>query len=125
MFRTYNGSGREPEAPVIPVGTPCPRPCLLHAQRFGRTPPWEAQAGVLLSHRQEPLGSITPEDLELEGFKYLPAFRFYWKQRYRAKGWRPWDTISVLEVRPMTFDDIPLMGSVLFDHLYGEWMVGE
>lgn len=126
MFRTYCARATSPERPVVPPDTVVPRSCLLYAVRFdgpGRSRRWEATPGVLLSHRQEPLGAITPEDLEAEGFKFLPAFRFYWKQRYRKFGWRPWDMVSVLEVRPWNVgvDDLDTQGRWLLEQLYGEW----
>lgn len=125
MFRTYSLSGRDLERPVVPPDTECPRPCLLFSARHDgprRSRRWKATPGVLLSHRQEPLGSITPDDLAREGFEFLPAFRFYWRQRYKKLGWRPWDMVSVLEVRPMTDLDMDDWGTWLFDQLYGEWL---
>lgn len=123
IFRTYSGMGGQRERPVVPPGTECPRPCLLYTVR-GRAKRWEAKPAVLLGHRQEPLGSITPEDLWAEGFEFLPAFRRYWKSRYPTVGWRPWDMVSVLEVRPMCQGDIDSLGVNVLGELVGEWMEG-
>lgn len=125
MFRCYSESGRDRTRPVVPADTECPRPCLLFSARHPkvlRARRWEALPGVLLSHRHEPLGSITPEDLAREGFEFLPAFRFYWKQRHKRLGWRPWDMVSVLEVRPMAQGDFDTLGEQLLYELYGEWL---
>lgn len=127
MFRTYNSSGSHPEYPVVPPGTECPRPCLLFAARHDgpkRSRRWEAVPGVLLAHRQEPLGSITPEDLVKEGHHFLPAFRFYWKQRYKRLGWRPRDMVSVIEVRPWDWrrHDFEEIGAWALRELYGDWL---
>lgn len=124
MFRTYSASGSERDRPVVPPGTECPRPCLLFTARHDgplRTRRWEALPGILLSHRQEPLGSITPEDLAAEGFEFLPGFRHYWKLRHKKLGWRPWDMVSVIEVRPFCEGDCDSMGSRLVDELIGEF----
>ena len=104
MFRAYNTSRRTPAAPVVPPGTECPRPCLLFTTRHNgplRSRRYEAVPGVLLSHRQEPLGAISREDAAREGFKTLAEFKWFWKSRYRTIGWRPHDLISVIEVRPL------------------------
>ena len=127
MFRAYNGrAGATRELPVIPSGTECPRPCLLFARRYegarGKDHRWDAIPGVLLSHRREPLGAISPEDLEREGFRFLPGFRFHWQRRYPTLGWRPWDFISVIEVRPLVEDDREWAATWLLDHVLGEWV---
>lgn len=124
MFRTYSRSGQDRSRPVVPPGTECPRPCLLFTARHNgplRSRRWEASPGVLLSHRQEPLGSITPPDLHDEGFEFLPAFRFYWQQRHKKLGWRPWDMVSVLEVRPLRPEDQAWAGEWLMTRMFGEW----
>lgn len=129
MFRSYGLSPAYPEKPLVPPDTACPRPCLLFAARHDgphRSRTWKATRGVLLSHRQEPLGAITSEDLVAEGFEFLPAFRFYWRQRYKRLGWRPWDMVSVLEVRPwepgVRASDDQVFGAWALQELYGEWL---
>lgn len=119
MFRAYSASKRDRSLSVVPPSTECPRPCLFFTQHgSGR---WEASPGVLLSHRQEPLGAITPEDLVREGFEFLPAFRWYWKKRYPKLGWRPRDMVSVLEVRPWEHGDRMEFAERLLVELFGEW----
>lgn len=123
MFRTY-GPGFDRERPVVPADTECPRPCLLFTERqvgAERQRQWRAVPGVLLAHRQEPLGSITPEDLAKEGRHFLPAFRYYWRDRYRNLGWRPWEMVSVLEVQPLDIED-EQWGLWALKQLYGEWL---
>lgn len=125
MFRTYSERGGNRETAVVPADTECPRPVLLYAVRHngpGRSRRWEAKTGILMSHRQEPLGSITPGDLALEGFEYLNAFRWTWKQRYKKTGWRPTDMVSVLQVRPVWPEDHDWIRDWAYDELYGEWL---
>lgn len=126
MFRCYSERKRDRCMPVVPPETECPRPCLLFSVRHNgpaRSRRWEAAPGVLLSHRQEPLGSITSDDLAAEGFEFLPAFRFYWQRRYRTVGWRPWEMVSVIEVRPCRSDggDDQRLADWLLEHLYGDF----
>lgn len=125
MFRAYAEKAGDRSRPLVPPDTETPRPCLLFAARHGVRKGYRMIPGVLLSHRQEPLGTISAEDLTAEGFEYLPAFKFYWKRRYRALGWRPWDLVSVLEVRPMQFEvdghDFDEFGWWAMEELYGEW----
>lgn len=125
MFRAYCERARDPSTPIVLPGTEVPRPCLLFATRYTGprgTKEYKAVPGVLIAHRQEPLGAISPEDLAAEGFKFLPAFRFYWKRRYQKLGWRPWDMVSVVEVRPVYEDDHTWVRDWIHDQLYAEWL---
>lgn len=126
QFRTYCERAANRERPVVPPDTVAPRPVLLYAVRHNgpaRSRRWEAVPGVLLSHRQEPLASISAEDLALEGYENLRAFRWAWKGRYRKLGWRPLDLVSVLEVRPLEWNgaDFETFGDWAMTELYGEW----
>lgn len=123
MVRTYSGA-KDRESPVVAPGTATPRPALLYSVRHngpGRSRRWEATPGVLLSHRQEPLGVISEEDLAREGFETLRAFKWSWKDRHRKLGWRPLDIVNVLEVRTVNPDDAEWTGDWLFTELFGEW----
>lgn len=132
QFRTYCARAGDRQRPVVPPDMEVPRPVLLYTARhngLNRARRWEAIPGILFAHRQEPLGSITFEDLAAEGFEFLPAFKFYWKRRYQKIGWRPTDLVSVLEVRPLRGSsdnevesvDEQWCGQWLLRQLYGEW----
>lgn len=118
MFRCLSSLPNTPEYPVIPIGTETPRPVLIWSKHGGRV---LAVPAVLLEHRMEPLGSITPEDLEAEGFEYLPAFRYRWKKRYPRYGWKPWAQVNVFRVRPWVPSDDAWIGQWLLKQLYGDW----
>lgn len=118
MFRWYSKG-----MAALPEGEPLPRPCLLYAARRSHGEgQWEAIPAVLVACRQEPLGSITPEDVEAEGFKFLPAFKWYWKLRNKRLGWRPFEMVNVYEVQPFTEDDTDWAAQWLVQRLYGEWL---
>lgn len=119
MFRWYaNGTAQ------LPAGETLPRPCLLYAARRVQAADerWVAMPGVLTACRTEPLGSIKAADVAAEGFEYLPAFRWYWKLRYKRLGWRPWDLVNVYEVRPLFEEDAEWAARWALDRLYGEWL---
>lgn len=123
QFRVYNESGRNPFAPVIPADTSCPRPCVLFAlRRVGEERRHETALGVLIAHRQEPLGAISTADLRIEGFETLSEFKWYWQARHVSRGWRPRDLVSVIEVRPMAGMDSKGFAAELMNDLYGEWL---
>jgi hypothetical protein len=126
IFRCYSERHIDRCDPVIAPDVEVPRPCLMFAVRHRHSPrgrTWEAIPGVLLSHRQEPLGAITKEDLALEGFERLVDFKAWWCKRYRTLGWRPWDAVSVIEVRPWNEADFSTWGEWSLRSLYGEWFV--
>lgn len=104
-----------------------PRPCLLFTQfrRHLRVDDrWEAVPAVLKSVRREPLGAITAEDLDREGFLYRQAFRYYWKtHRYPKSGWEPRRIVTVFEVCPWDVEWTEhAMEQWLLNELYGEWL---
>lgn len=118
MFRCFSRIPHDPEHSILPEGTETPRPVLIWSRTANRSLTTPA---ILLEHRMEPLGSITPEDLEAEGFEFLPAFRYRWKQRYPRAGWRPWAQVNVFKVRPWVPSDDAWIGQWLLKQLYGDW----
>jgi hypothetical protein len=80
--------------------------------------PVESVLLVLEDAWSEPLGAISDESLEAEGFASLAEFRRYWKNRKRETGWRPLSTVQVYCVRPFTQDDRLTMGQRLLELLY-------
>lgn len=122
MFRCFSQQPHHPEHSILPEETETPRPVIIWSRRgpHGATRTLATPA-VLLEHRMEPLGAITPEDLEAEGFEFLPAFRYRWKQRYPRYGWRPWAPVNVFRVRPWIPSDDAWIGQWLLQQLYGDW----
>jgi len=69
----------------------------------------------------EPLGAISQESLEAEGFATLDEFRAYWVGRYRgARGFRPLSKIAVYRVRPWQDGDVEHFGRSILMRLYGD-----
>lgn len=75
---------------------------------------------VLEDSWTEPLGAISPDSLEREGFADFAHFRRYWTGRTKTR-FRPLGRVQVFRVRPFTPDDIAVVGAVLFNRLYGEF----
>jgi hypothetical protein len=113
-FRASVGKNNVPR--LFSIQTPIP--VVAYAIRNGRH---DAKLMVLEELWQEPLGAISPESLEREGFASLAEFRTYWMARehrrfaptrqvfaYRNRRWEAWDA-----------DDL---AGRIFDHLYGEFL---
>lgn len=69
----------------------------------------------------EPVGAISPESLEREGFKSRAEFRSYWRKRYR-RAFQPEGMVQVYRLRPFEPADRAVLAERLFDHLYGEYV---
>jgi hypothetical protein len=121
MYRSYSDSWHGRHLPLIPEGEQYPRPAVIYS-RPPATTLRDVALAVILGFRQEPLGAISPEDLATEGFPTLNHFKRYWKARYRRWGYRPRDTISVVQLRPWTPEDNELQAQWLLQHLFGEWL---
>lgn len=122
MFRTYAGRIAKREESILPAGLVLPRPVVAFTQRNDRSKSRAAALMILEEHRQEPLGSISPADREREGFEFLGSFRWYWKQRHRTIGWRPWEMINVVVMRPPVKADWEWCGERLMNDLFEEWI---
>lgn len=112
-FRAGSGKGAVPQ--LFGVETPCP--VVAYTIRNGR---YEAQMMVLEALWQEPLGAISPESLEREGFKTFADFRTYWIERER-KRFRPTRQVFAYRVRQWAPRDADHLAGQLFRHLYGEF----
>jgi hypothetical protein len=66
----------------------------------------------------EPLGAITPESLEAEGFETFAEFRRYFCLREKTR-FRPTRKITVYKVRPWVEGDEQNFAKRLFERLYG------
>lgn len=101
-----------------------PRPVVVYSYRQidGGA---EHRLMVLTAIQKHPVGAISQEDIEAEGFTDLKEFRRYWKVRQNGSGqnFRPLSPCIAYYLRP--FDpatDPELMGNRLFEHLYGEYV---
>lgn len=98
----------------------CPTPVVGWMHR--RVGGYESRLLVLEATWQEPLGAISPESLEREGFQDIRSFRRYWMQRHN-KRFAPMQRVQVYRVRPFTGADEVTMGLQLLRKLYGEHVV--
>lgn len=78
--------------------------------------------GVVEEQWNEPLGAISPESLEREGFPDdLPGFRRYFSARYPRGGFRPLAGVVVQVVRTMNDDDATRTMLEMWEKLYGRY----
>lgn len=105
--------------------TPGPVVCFAW-RRHGRRDP-ETALMTLEAAWSEPLGAISPESLEREGFESLADFRRYWRDRYfgRQGPFKPLTIVQVYRVRPWAPTDRVDMADALLRHLYGFWLDGD
>lgn len=79
---------------------------------------YDAKLMVLEETWQEPLGAISAESLEREGFSDLAHFRRYWIGRERRR-FAPTRKVRVFRVRPWKETDREVFADRLFERLYG------
>jgi hypothetical protein len=70
----------------------------------------------------EPLGAISAESLEREGFRTRAEFRAYWRRRVHDRNYKPLTTVQVYRLRPFVPEDRAALADRMFDHLYGEYL---
>jgi hypothetical protein len=70
---------------------------------------------------REPLGAISEESLQREGFESLAHFRRYFIARTQHR-FRPLAAVQVYRLHPCTPEDTGELGKLLFHRLYGEWL---
>jgi hypothetical protein len=109
--------GYKSDVPQL-FGVNPPAPVVAYSIRNGR---YDAQMMVLEAIWQEPLGAISPESLEREGFKTFAEFRTYWLERER-KRFRPTRQVFAYRVRPWAPQDADTLAGRMFSHLYGEFL---
>lgn len=95
----------------------CPTPVVGYTMR--RVGGYESTLLVLEATWHEPVGAITPESLEREGFQSFAHFRRYWMERTK-KRFSPLQVVHVFQVRPLREEDHASMGLQLFRKLYRE-----
>lgn len=96
-------------------------PCAVVAYRHHSAYGYQSKLMVLERTWEEPLGSISPESLEAEGFRTFADFRGYWVSREKTR-FRPTRMIQVYVVRPFEQADVTDLGRSLFHRLYGEFL---
>lgn len=96
-----------------------PRPIVLYSTHPD-TGELSTALAVLEAAWQEPLGAITAESLEREGYPDLDSFRRYIKRRYPQTGFRPLTVVQVYRVRLWRDSDVADQGEWALRQLYGE-----
>jgi len=117
-FRSNTGRNKTPK--LWHVEPPMPVVAYVVDQQ-GRH---DARLMVLEDMRSEPLGAISPESLELEGFASLAEFRRYWMKR-EGRRFQPTRPVYVYRLRPWESGDAELMGRRLLERLYGDFVPQE
>jgi hypothetical protein len=93
-------------------------PTPVVSYRFHPAHGYDAKLMVLEDIWIEPLGAITPESLEAEGFETFAEFRRYFCLREKTR-FRPTRKITVYKVRPWEDADERRFADRLFERLYG------
>lgn len=100
---------------------PLPHPCVLYSPH-PTTGEISTALGMVTDRWVEPLGAISAESLELEGFPGdFAGFRRYFAQRYPKGGFRPLAKVIAYRVRPMTAEDVERESAAIWDRLYGQF----
>lgn len=97
-----------------------PTPVLLYTKAGTRRPP--ARKGLFVLERAwiEPLGALSPESLEREGFDTVPEFRRYWTGRHHGNRFDRYKIVTAYRVRPWRDGDRAHFEAVIFDRLFQE-----
>lgn len=113
------GSKGEYRLPFFLTHLTCP--VLVVAWR--RRPHGEPDTALVVIEQawREPVGAISPESLEREGFPKIEFFRRYWMRR-TGKRFAPLDEVQVLRVHPFEPRDAPTLGLQLLRNLYGPYL---
>jgi len=96
-------------------------PTPVVAYRVDRSHGYDAALMVLEERWQEPLGSITPESLEREGFETFAEFRRYFINRERRR-FRLTRQVTVYRVRPWQPEDARVFADDLLERLFGAFL---
>jgi hypothetical protein len=80
----------------------------------------DSRPGILEETWTEPLGAISAESLEREGFADLGEFRRYMDARYPSSGYRPLTMARVYRVRLWRPEDTPQIARDVLTYLYGD-----
>jgi hypothetical protein len=110
------GSKREYRLPFFLTHLLCP----VLAVAWRRRPQGDPETALVVIEEawREPVGAISVESLEAEGFPKLDHFRRYWMRR-TGERFKPLDDIQVLRIHPFEPGDAPTLGLQLLRNLYG------
>jgi hypothetical protein len=97
----------------------CPVPVV--AYRLDSHGRYDSALMVLEAVWREPLGAISPESLEAEGFESFAHFRRAWCIREKRR-FRPLHLTTVFRVRPWQPEDERDMADALLGRLYGSFL---
>jgi hypothetical protein len=100
----------------------CPVPVV--AYRLDSHGRYDSALMVLEAVWREPLGAISPESLEAEGFESFAHFRRAWCIREKRL-FRPLHMTTVFRVRPWESEDERAMADALLERLYGEFLAAD
>lgn len=96
-----------------------PTPVVAYRVRGGAAGGYDSKLMVLEDKWLEPLGAISQESLEAEGFQTLAEFRRYWMQRERRR-FMPTRMVTVYKVRLWQPEDEREFAEMIFRRLYGK-----
>lgn len=115
-FRSGWGKNKTPKLFQVKAPTP------VVAYTVNGRGEYDARLMVLEDIWLEPLGAISPESLEREGFRNLKEFRSYWLER-EGRRFTPTRQVFVYRVRPwVAGEDEHRMGQALLQRLYGDFL---
>lgn len=114
-FRAGSGNNQVPQLWGVKT------PTLVVAYSIDPQHRHDGRLMVLESMVQEPLGAISPESLEAEGFDSLAEFRTYWMAREHRR-FTPTRMVFAYRVRPADVSDLDAFSCHALDHLYGEFL---
>lgn len=116
-FRAGSGNNQVPQLWGVTT------PTLVVAYSIDNQHRHDGRLMVLEEMRQEPLGAISAESLEAEGFASLAEFRTYWMEREHRR-FTPTRLVFAYRVRPVYPADLDAFGDAALEHLYGDFLDG-
>lgn len=96
-------------------------PCPVVAYSVSKVTGYDNRLMLLEETWREPLGAITPESLEREGFSSFAEFRRYFMARER-RHFTPTREVSAWRLRPWESSDFSAMAESLLKKLYGDFL---
>lgn len=94
-----------------------PTPVVAYTVRSGGV--YDKALMVLEATWREPLGAISPESIQREGYPDMAHFRRYWMSRTHRR-FTPLTSVQVYRVRAWQNGDLTALGEALLQRLYQE-----
>jgi len=116
-FKSEFRAGSGKVSRLLSVPTPAP----VVAYTINSLRQYRAALMVLEGCWREPLGAISPESLEAEGYQSFAEFRHAWVIREKRHFPR-FAMTTVYRVRPWKLEDARDMADALLRRLYGSWL---